>query len=362
MSGATEPRVDPREATVAVTGLNATDNPGPGVTVLRAIREAPGFRGRIVGLAYDTLEPGIYAPDLVDDVFLVPYPSQGASTLLERLREIHGRLPLDVVVPNLDAELPGFIDVAGELGALGVATFLPTRDQLALRAKTHLHAFGRDAGIQVPRQRLLSDVQEVYGLEDQVPFPVMIKGVYYGALPARSVDEAVAAFHRTAAAWGLPVIAQQQVRGEEFDVVAVGDGAGGLVGAVPMRKTTITDKGKGWAGVAVRDPGLLETTERFMQASRWRGPCEVEVMKGEDGAYHLMEINPRFPAWSYLSAGAGMNLPWAVVRLALGEAVAPMTEFRAGTMFVRIALDQIASIDDLETISTTGELHRGGEG
>jgi hypothetical protein len=46
---------------IAVTGLNATDNPAPGVGVIRALRlnAAPGER--FVGLAYDALDPGIYA-------------------------------------------------------------------------------------------------------------------------------------------------------------------------------------------------------------------------------------------------------------------------------------------------------------
>ena len=141
----------------------------------------------------------------------------------------------------------------------------------------------------------------------------------------------------------------------------MGDGEGGLVGAVSMRKTYLTDKGKGWAGIAVKDPNLLEMAEQFMSASKWRGPCEVEVMKARDGRYHLMEINPRFPAWTFLSAGAGMNLPEAVARLAMGESVAPMRDFQAGTMFVRIAIDQIATLEDLQTMTTAGERIRGEE-
>ena len=31
--------LDPRTLTIAVTGLNATDNPGPGVGVLRALSD-----------------------------------------------------------------------------------------------------------------------------------------------------------------------------------------------------------------------------------------------------------------------------------------------------------------------------------
>jgi carbamoyl-phosphate synthase large subunit len=43
--------------TVAVTGMNATDNPAPGVAVARSLRHEPQFQGRVVGLGYDALDP-----------------------------------------------------------------------------------------------------------------------------------------------------------------------------------------------------------------------------------------------------------------------------------------------------------------
>jgi carbamoyl-phosphate synthase large subunit len=345
--------------TVAVTGLNATDNPGPGVSVIRSIRAAPDFAGRIVGLAYDTLDPGIYAKGLADDVFLIPYPSEGVDALRARLEYIHGEVGLDVVLPTLDSELPSFITLEPELEAAGIGSFLPTREQLDLRAKDHLAELGEDAGLPVPKSRVISDASELYRVHESVPYPLYVKGLFYGAERAFSVDEAVMAFHRVVARWGLPVIVQQGLTGEEYDVVAVGDGQGGLVGAVPMKKTYLTDKGKGWAGIAVKDPALIELTRAFMAATRWRGPCEVEVLRDGQGGYHLLEVNPRFPAWTYLSAGAGMNLPWAVVRLALGEDVAPLEAFEVGTMFVRISLDQIAHLEDFQKLAQRGEL-RGG--
>ena len=44
--------------TVAVTGLNNTDNPGPGIPVIRSILESQVFDARIIGLAYENLEIG----------------------------------------------------------------------------------------------------------------------------------------------------------------------------------------------------------------------------------------------------------------------------------------------------------------
>ncbi len=350
--------MDITRMTVGVTALNATDNPAPGVGVIRSLRAEPSFRGRVVGLTYDSLDPGIYARDLVDDVFLVPYPSQGVEALLQRLAYIRARVGLDVVVPTVDSELDAYIAIQDDLAALGIGVLLPSREQLALRAKSNLARLGADSAIPVPDTRVVSDVSELYRIHESIPYPFYVKGVYYGARQARSIDEAVAAFHATVAQWGLPVIVQRGVSGVEYDVVAVGDGRGNTVGSVPMKKTFLTDKGKGWAGVAVKDPGLLEMTDRFMAATHWRGPCEVEVCRDDDGRYHLLEVNPRFPAWVYLSAGAGMNLPWAAVRMAAGERVEPMTTFKVGTMFVRISLDQIADIADLQKIAATGEILR----
>ena len=342
--------------TIAVTGLNATDNPGPGMTVIRSLRHYSQFERRIVGLAYDTLDPGIYARDLVDDVFLIPYPSQGPDALEARLRYIHERVGLDVVVPTLDSELASFIALEPKLRELGIGTFLPTKEQLDMRSKVNLAELGQRADISVPATRVIGSVQDLYTIHEQVPFPLLVKGVYYGAELARSLDEAVRAFHKVTAQWGLPVIVQSFVAGDELDVVAVGDGEGGLVGAVPMKKTYITDKGKGWAGITIKDPQLIALTRRFAAASRWRGPCEVEVIKDRRGGYHLLEVNPRFPAWAYLSAGAGMNLPLAVVQLAAGQQVQPMEQYRVGTMFVRISMDQIANLEDFQAITQTGEL------
>lgn len=351
-----------RLLTVAVTGLNATDNPAPGVGVIRSLRAAPGFEGKVLGLAYDALDSGLYSREIgLDAGLLIPYPSHGVDALRARLREIHERHPIDVIIPTLDSELPAFIALEPELREWGIRMFLPSREQLELRSKVRLAELGGKAGLDVPVQHVLSDAADVFRLPPDLPYPLVVKGVFYGAKVVHGPDEAAAAFHAVVATWGLPVIAQRFHAGEEYDVVAVGDGRGGMVGAVPMKKLLLSDKGKGWAGVAVKDPNLLDAARRFFAATSWRGPCELEILKTPAGRYLLIEVNPRFPAWCHLSAGAGQNLPWAVVQLALGEPVAPMTEFRAGTLFVRISLDLIASMDEFQALTTAGELVRTGD-
>jgi carbamoyl-phosphate synthase large subunit len=352
------------QLTVAVTGLNATDNPAPGVAVLRSLRHPDGARHRLVGLAYDALDPGVYAAGLADDVFMLPYPSSNPEDFFARLLAIHTRVPLSVVVPTLDAELPAFIELEPRLRALGIGTLLPTREQYDARSKANLVALARSAGLRTPDTCIINSPEALLRIEQRLRYPFFIKGPFYGAKLVASIDEALAAFHSTVAEWGLPVIAQACVRGdnnEERNVVALGDGHGGLLGAVAMKKLAVTDKGKGWAGVTIRDPALHELTERFVRTTRWRGACEIEVICAADGTYNLIEINPRFPAWTYLATSAGVNLPRRAVEIAAGQALAlaPTNDYAVGTMFVRISIDQITSMSSLAEMLMNGELsHR----
>jgi carbamoyl-phosphate synthase large subunit len=348
--------VSARPLTIAVTGLNATDNPGPGVPVLRSLRDGARAGERHVGLTYDALDPGVYARDLADQVFLLTYPSAGAHAFLDRLTSIHERVGLDVLIPTLDAELPLFIALEPQLRAMGIALFLPTLAQLELRGKPQLAALGRTAGVDVPETAVVANADDIARADEQVQYPLYVKGPYYGATLATCRAEAIAAFYRALAAWGGPVILQAAVRGEEVNLVGVGDGDGGLIGPVVMKKLALTDKGKGWAGVTIRDEALVDVAARIVAATKWRGPLEVEALRAGPGRTQVIEINPRFPAWVHLATGAGVDLPRVVVQLARGAAPPTLRPYQVGKMFVRISLDQVVDMHDFERIVTTGEI------
>jgi carbamoyl-phosphate synthase large subunit len=346
--------------TIAVTGLNATDSPAPGVPVIRAIREGAGKDCRIVGLAYDPLDAGNYIEGIADHVFLMPYPSLGAEAMFDRIAEIHERYPIDAVLPTLDAELPHYMKLLPRFESMGIRAFLPLEDQLKLRSKARLHELKDRLGIEVPKGVVLHDTRLLPKLDEMLGFPLMVKGQYYEAYIAYSPMEVEGHFHRLQAKWGLPIVLQEYVAGEEFDVVALGDGQGGMVGSVAMRKMQLTEKGKAWGGVTVSDPPLDAFVADAMAKLRWRGPCELELMKAkDDGRYSLLEINPRFPAWVYLAVGAGRNLPWATVLLAMGETVPAQPPAPSGIMFLRYSFDQICRMSDYESLTTLGELHVG---
>jgi len=83
---------------------------------------------------------------------------------------------------------------------------------------------------------------------------------------------------------------------------------------------------------------------------------ELELIKTPENEYYLIEINPRLPAWVYLSVGAGQNLPEALVKLALGENVRPFDKYEVGKLFIRYSYDLITDINEFEKLSLYAEL------
>lgn len=345
-----------RPVTIAVTGLNNIDSPGPGIPVIRGIRESDFFKPRIIGLAYERLEPGIFMNGLVDKSYMIPYPSEGSDALTERILEIHRRENLDVLIPNFDAELYAFMKSSERLKKEGISTFLPSLQQFEERQKSNLPLYGEKYGVNVPGSIAAGTIEELERALKKFDFPVMIKGKYYDAYVAHNLPQAQSYFFKISAKWGTPVIVQEYITGTELNVVALGDGEGNTVGAVPMRKTYITDKGKAWGGITIDEPKLLEITSAIMSQTRWRGGMELEMIKSTDNKIYIIEINPRIPAWVYLAVGAGQNLPEALVKLALGMKVPPFQRYDVGKMFIRYSYDMIVGIKELEKLTIHGEL------
>ena len=341
---------------VAVTALNAIDSPGPGIPVIRSIRDSKDLDVRIIGLSYEALEPGIYMHDLVDKTYQIPYPSAGTDALFARLQHIHNIEKIDVLIPNFDAELFNFILLSDNLLKLGIHTFLPGREEFEARDKVNLFRFCNKHGLPTPADAIIYQVRDIAKAEERFGFPLVVKGKFYDALICNSIDQAENAFYKIQAKWGLPIIVQEFITGTELNVAALGDGHGNAISIIPMRKLFITDKGKAWAGITIDDNVLTDMTVRFIKATKWRGGCELEIMMTSDGKPYIMEVNPRFPAWIYLAAAAGQNQPAALVRLALGQKVESFKSYEVGKVFIRYSWDHIIDISEFQKISGTGEL------
>src|SRR6185369_7066511 len=141
------------------------------------------------------------------------------------------------------------------------------------------------------KSKMIFSIAEIAGLSHDFTYPLVVKGKFYDATVAYSPEQAAQSFNKISAKWGLPIIIQEFTYGTEVNVTAIGDGKGKTIGAVPMRKQFITDKGKAWAGITLDDEELLKMTRKLIKNSKWRGPCELEMIRTNDGDIYLIEIN-----------------------------------------------------------------------
>jgi carbamoyl-phosphate synthase large subunit len=341
-----------QKITVAVTGLNNTDNPGPGVPFIRGIKESQVFDARIIGLVYENLEPGIYMEGLCDRIFQIPYPSGGSDELIERVEHIHQQEKLDVLVPNFDAELFSFMKNEQHLLEKGIHTFLPTLKQFQEREKDKLPEYGKKYGVKVPGSINLGSFNQIKEIEENYDYPVMIKGQFYDAYVAANEEQVKQAFQKLAAKWGLagdcPAVCKRyrskcdctgrwkrKHRCRRSDAQTIHH---------RQRKSV----GRNYAGRRK----MMELTRMIIQKTKWKGGMELELIKTNAGEYFLIEINPRIPAWVYLAVGAGQNIPEALVKLALGMGCKTNDfEYKIGKMFVRYSYDMIVDLEKFAAIS-----------
>ncbi len=342
-----------RKVIVGISGINAVDNPGPGIGVARSIKEDDELDITIVGLAYDAMEPGIYMDWLVDRAYIMPYPSAGHDAYMKRLMYIKESFGLDFVFPTLDAELPLYIKYSDELERAGISTFLPTMEQFRLRAKDRLEEVARKIGMKYPKTKVVASYKQLMEAVEDIGLPVIVKGIFYGAERAYTIQEATSAFNKIVSQWGYPIIVQQVVSGEEVNVVGAGDGEGNHLGLFAIKKLWITSLGKIWTGVSIKNEKLLSYAEAFVRTYRWRGGFELECIAKDEDIY-LIEINPRFPAWVYFSAGAGINIPLNVLRKALGMDY-NISDYEAGKLYVRYTYELITDMNKLHYMTTKGE-------
>lgn len=347
--------------TIAITGLNAGENPQPGPGVIRSLRRRFSDL-RVVGLAYGTLESGIYADNNADVVYQIPYPSAGIGALLERLDYIQTKDPIDILIPTLDAEILPLITAQAELAAREIKTVLPTLESFQARGKERLHELVEDTGTNVPNSTSVFSAAELTKAAAGMRYPMMVKGPYYDAHKVYSHSELESAFHKIMGEWGGPVIVQEFIGGEEFNMAAVGDGEGHIVAACTLRKSVRSEKGKGFGGVVIDDPALTALGQQIVDKLKWNGPCELEfIQDAVSGQYYLLEINPRFPAWIDFPSTFGYNLPQVLVdRITGAESAAIPSQCPTGYFFLRHSIDICARIEDLGELTTNGEIERNG--
>jgi len=248
-----------------------------------------------------------------------------------------------------------YIKYRGEIEALGIKVVLPSHKNFTLRSKSKLPQLAKQLEVKHPKTYELSSLRNLEELSQKLDYPFMLKGNAHQAFTVKNEENAKEIAQYISSEWGFPLLLQEMIEGDELNLVGVGDGKGQLTGAMSIKKLATTSLGKIWTAISIEHEGMLRLAERFVAQSAWYGAFELECIV-KNAEIHLIEINPRFPSWTYFATSLGINLPKQVVQLAQNLPVEPLFSYPTGKFYVRFTDELVTDFSNFSTLMTQKEL------
>jgi predicted ATP-grasp superfamily ATP-dependent carboligase len=194
-----------------------------------------------------------------------------------------------------------------------------------------------EAGIPVPRTAYPSSAAEARAAAEELGFPVLVKPSSTEGFKRRFKRQAFRcetgadAEQAYARAEPYDPMVQEVIPGGDDELFTLGSylrADGEPLGLFSGRKLRQTPPGVGTCrvGEAVWVEEVVEGGLKLLRALSFHGLSQVEFKRDpRDGAYKLMEVNPRLFQWHGLAAACGVDLPLIAYRDLTGEAVEPVS-------------------------------------
>lgn len=256
---------------------------------------------------------------------------------------------IDVLLSLNDLELPILAENKARFEELGVKVIVSDPKVIDIAFDKYKTAqWVESLGLVAPKSYVrLEDVKKALAV-GEIEFPLFMKprwgsgsiglesiadmeelDIYYNLL-MKKIKKTILA---TASVGDEYIMIQEKLTGSEFGLDIMNDLNGKNVGVSVKQKLAMrageTDK-----AVTVDLPEVREMGRRIGEALRHIGNLDVDIMQRADGAYCVLELNPRFGGGFPFSYEAGVNMPKAIIQWAKGEEADPqMLQPEYGRMF-----------------------------
>lgn len=256
---------------------------------------------------------------------------------------------IDVLLSLNDLELPILAENKARFEELGVKVIVSDPQVIDIAFDKYKTAqWVESLGLVAPKTYVrLEDVKKALAA-GEIEFPLFMKprwgsgsiglesiadmeelDIYYNLL-MKKIKKTILA---TASVGDEYIMIQEKLTGSEFGLDIMNDLNGKNVGVSVKQKLAMrageTDK-----AVTVDLPEVREMGRKIGEALGHIGNLDVDIMQRADGAYCVLELNPRFGGGFPFSYEAGVNMPKAIIQWIKGEDVDPtMLQPEYGRMF-----------------------------
>lgn len=299
-----------------------------GVSTTRALRQS-GVR--VFAIEKDWTQPGVLT-NTVEHIFEVAdyQPEQLVPALLEARSQL-AAISRVVLLPTND----NHVRIIGEhITALSphfaVSWAAAAPEVLRLQRKEELERVSTERGLNYPKSAVFRSTADIAAAVAGFRYPMIIKP----ARPLSSFKTRIASDLAELKALidtfraDLPILGQEYIAGDDTALYfgALMLDRGRTVHAMVGRKIASHPPARGQTTVAetVDCDQVVALTEQFFAGSSVSGPVSLELKRGPDGSFWVIEPTVgRTDFWAELCIRAGFNQPYMEFQLALGQTPAP---------------------------------------
>ena len=217
-----------------------------------------------------------------------------------------------------------------------------------------------EIGIALPWSRYPRDRLEIAEL--QCHFPVILKPAMIRepnaftlakAWRVNNRDELLARYDEAAALVGADgIVLQELIPGDgrnQFSYAAIWD-RGAPLASLVARRTRQYPIDFGYTSTfveTIEQNEVEDAASRFLKSIGYSGMVEVEFKYDRrDERYKILDVNARPWTWNALGEIAGIDFPYLVWRLAMGEHVEPVRG-RTGAAWMHLSRDVVAAMQEM---------------
>lgn len=314
--------------------------------LLKYFKENLAEGDKVVATDMQLSAPALQAADMKLQVPAVYDPEYVNITL-----NICKEQQIDVLLSLNDLELPILAENKARFEELGVKVIVSDPQVIDIAFdKSKTAQWVESLGLVAPKTYVrLEDAKKALAA-GEIEFPLFMKprwgsgsiglesiadmeelDIYYNLL-MKKIKKTILA---TASVGDEYIMIQEKLTGSEFGLDIMNDLNGKNVGVSVKQKLAMrageTDK-----AVTVDIPEVREMGRKIGEALGHIGNLDVDIMQRADGAYCVLELNPRFGGGFPFSYEAGVNMPMAIIQWVKGEKVDPqMLQPEYGRMFAK---------------------------
>ena len=291
----------------------------------KTIEEMKGVKGKVISIDVNPLSAALY---ISDKHYIVPRIF--APNYIDTLLDVCKKEDIKLIIPTIDTELLVLSQNKKKFGENGVVVALSDPKAVEICSdKLKTYQFFKENNIPTVDTFSYYQVDKMKNIN----YPLFIKPCSgsasintYRINNRKELDFFIDYIEN-------PVV-QEYAEGQEFTLDVLADLEGRVINVVPRERIEIR-AGEINKGKTVKEEKLIEYGKIIVKELGGIGPITIQCFKKGD-EIKFIEINTRFGGGYPLSFAAGANYPELLIRMVLGEKVAPrLGEFEENLIMLR---------------------------